>query len=165
MKEVHKGERYGRGTVLVGGDYRNKIKMRCDCGKEYETVIYSLINGHSQSCGCLKSDRVREANCANENHLALIPYADLMRKTHTSPARLKIGGRANRVSRTGIRGVYPNYNGGSGYMAKIGIHSHQINLGTFPTLEEAIAARRAAELKYWKPILDSLEGGDASATR
>jgi HNH endonuclease len=36
------------------------------------------------------------------------------------------------------------------YMARIGVDGTRIYLGTFDNLADAIAARKAAEVKYWK---------------
>lgn len=35
---------------------------KCDCGKEIVTRSSSLMSGRSKSCGCLRSDIVRESN-------------------------------------------------------------------------------------------------------
>lgn len=48
-------------------------------------------------------------------------------------------------SNTGHRGVFIRYGYCDIYNAKLGPHW----LGRFPTLEEAIAARKVAEEKYW----------------
>ncbi len=58
------GERYGRlivtGTVVAGpGEYR-KIECRCDCGNVVNVYPYSLPNGNTKSCGCLKGHALRK---------------------------------------------------------------------------------------------------------
>ena len=40
------------------------------------------------------------------------------------------------------------------YIARITVNNHRINLGTFKSLEEAAAVRKAAELKYYGQVLD-----------
>lgn len=54
---VETGQRFGRGVVLepdlhVDGDRRRFVRLHCDCGREYVTVIYALLNGATVSCGC-----------------------------------------------------------------------------------------------------------------
>ena len=58
-----------------------------------------------------------------------------------------------RVSRSklGIRGVYAY---GKRYRANIRPNGKLIHLGTFDTIEEAKAERKAAELKYYGKVLD-----------
>lgn len=50
----------------------------------------------------------------------------------------------SRASNTGHCGVYKRV----GYSAHIGYFGKQIRLGNFRTLKEAVAARKAAEIKY-----------------
>lgn len=55
--------------------------------------------------------------------------------------------RVQARSRTGVTGVIP---GNSGYVATLRYNGHLNYLGTFSTVEEAQAARKASEEKYWK---------------
>ena len=61
---VEAGQRFGRGVVLesdlrVNG--RRSVRLCCDCGREYVTMIYALLNGRTVSCGC----RRRETRIGN----------------------------------------------------------------------------------------------------
>jgi hypothetical protein len=52
---VETGQRFGRGVVVEADlrvDSRRYARLRCDCGREYESVIYALLNGATVSCGC-----------------------------------------------------------------------------------------------------------------
>ena len=48
--------------------YRNRKEpercclWKCQCGKEVIKTLYSVMKGLSKSCGCLKSQRIREKN-------------------------------------------------------------------------------------------------------
>jgi len=57
---VEAGQRFGRGVVLEPnlrfGDRRRFVRLRCDCGREYVTVIYALLNGATVSCGCRRRE-------------------------------------------------------------------------------------------------------------
>lgn len=66
MNKSHniKGERFNR-LVAIEYMYRDKGKSsrwlcRCDCGKEISVEIASLRSGNTQSCGCLRLERVRD---------------------------------------------------------------------------------------------------------
>src|SRR5438034_5639568 len=64
------GKRYGRVTVLRFGGYSPTAGgstaryayfiCQCDCGTVKPVRARSLANGHSNSCGCLQSERSRE---------------------------------------------------------------------------------------------------------
>ena len=53
-----------------------------------------------------------------------------------------------RSNRTGVAGVVFRADIGK-YRAEIGVDGRQVRLGTFESIEQAIAARRAAEATYW----------------
>jgi hypothetical protein len=57
------GQRFGRGVVLDPGlrldDGRRAARLRCDCGREYVSVIYPLLNGLTVSCGCRSEEMLR----------------------------------------------------------------------------------------------------------
>jgi hypothetical protein len=60
------GERYGRLEVLsYAGKNRSRQSMwscRCECGTEAVVAGYHLSGGHTQSCGCLRLERLSAAN-------------------------------------------------------------------------------------------------------
>ena len=59
------GQRFGRWTVLDGyittPQGERKYLCRCDCGTERYVLERSLQHGGSQSCGCLRMERARQA--------------------------------------------------------------------------------------------------------
>lgn len=57
------GQKFGRLTVLDrAGSQNGSITWRCmcDCGKIIEAVSSNLLTGNTQSCGCLRLERLRE---------------------------------------------------------------------------------------------------------
>jgi hypothetical protein len=66
--QLEVGQRFGRG-IITEGDIRVPrpgrksgtpgARLRCDCGTVYESAASVLMDGHRQSCGCLKSDMSR----------------------------------------------------------------------------------------------------------
>lgn len=55
---------------------------------------------------------------------------------------------ANKNNKLGYKGIFLNKNG-TRYCARIMVNHKNIHLGTFDTLEEAIRARKDAEIKYF----------------
>lgn len=60
------GQKFGRLLVLeYTAEKKNRScaywKCLCDCGKEIITSSNELLNGHTQSCGCLRLEKLREA--------------------------------------------------------------------------------------------------------
>ena len=58
---------------------------------------------------------------------------------------------------TGYKGVYRDKRYGT-WNARVTVSGKTILLGTFPTKEEAVAARQAGEEKYYLPQLESVTG-------
>lgn len=59
------GKRFGRLVVLEKAESRNGKtywKCRCDCGNEKEIYGFALTSGHTNSCGCLKSETTSKKN-------------------------------------------------------------------------------------------------------
>lgn len=52
---------FGRWTVLgiAGEFYPPRWRCRCQCGNEKIVHSHSLVNGSSQSCGCLRMERLK----------------------------------------------------------------------------------------------------------
>lgn len=59
------GKRFGRLTVvkkLPSQNNRSVWLCKCDCGNETEAKLRDLMRGDTKSCGCFKSDKVKERN-------------------------------------------------------------------------------------------------------
>lgn len=66
------GKNFGRLKVLgeAGMSVSKKVKWLClcSCGNECVVVGSDLRNGHTASCGCLKSERTSQRNTKNAKH-------------------------------------------------------------------------------------------------
>lgn len=134
------GQRFGKLTALrfVRRTSKNRSLWlcRCDCGKQVEVQLDSLISGNTRSCGCL----------VNPSRL----LADQIDGTRTGA--LKPIKRADNS--TGVRGVSFNKRRGK-FEAYIQFKGVQTHLGLYDTLDEAAAARKSAEQKIFEPFLES----------
>lgn len=55
------GKKYGRLTVveeLISDTPQRLWRCKCECGNEVSVHSYTLTSGHTQSCGCLRSEAV-----------------------------------------------------------------------------------------------------------
>lgn len=59
-----KGMKFGRLTVIdyLGSNKHGKSvwNCKCDCGNYKQVVSSNLINGFSQSCGCIKKEQLSD---------------------------------------------------------------------------------------------------------
>lgn len=61
---VEVGQRFGRLIVLelMSAAKRRQARVKCDCGNEKLVAAGNLTSGHTRSCGCLHSERMREVH-------------------------------------------------------------------------------------------------------
>lgn len=100
------GQRFGRLIVIEKTNARNGCTnavwlCKCDCGNEVVVRGVSLRKGESRSCGCLKSEQLRNrmtTHGKSETRLAHIWYEMKSRcYCHTQPAFENYGGRGITV--------------------------------------------------------------------
>lgn len=135
------GKRFGKLVVLKELGYR-RVLCRCDCGTIKEVNKSHLLSGDIISCGCelkktaIKSREPKLYKGTDINHI----------KTSKATSR----------STTGIRGVSYSTRREK-YRANIGFRGQKFELGYFDTIEEAAAARKAAEERLYKPLIEEWE--------
>lgn len=120
-------------------------ECRCSCGKLVYLHGYSLLHDHYKSCGCKRDDKRDKGVARHIQH----DRVDGTRKTALK-AKLHVG------NKSGVKGVRWNEQRQK-WTAHIGFQGKQINLGYFLSKDDAIAARKAAEDKYHKPILEDAD--------
>ncbi len=68
---VEANKKYGKLTTLYkNGRSKNRNIIwhcRCDCGNELDVPTASLTSGNTQSCGCLRIERIKENGKKNRN--------------------------------------------------------------------------------------------------
>ncbi|WP_260164830.1 AP2 domain-containing protein [Lentilactobacillus buchneri] len=134
------GKRFGRLVVLKRGPNQGEQPMwlcKCDCGNQTEAQGINLQSGYIRSCGCLRRDRL-VAKYARDGTM-LDQIADTR--------------KINKNNKSGIKGVSWD-NGRNKWRAYIRIKRKAISLGYFTNKADAIVARKEAEEKYFKPILE-----------
>lgn len=119
-------------------------KCQCHCGNIFYAKGFRVKNGEIKSCGCSKKV-FRESNFKKARQKLNENFVD-----GTSLSLIKKS-KLRKNNKTGVTGVSKR-NGK--YVARIMIANKSYGLGTFTTLEEAVQARKAAEEKYFKPILE-----------
>lgn len=142
---IKPGDKIGYWTVLRRGDRPNESKTyflcRCICGKERWVAAHTLINGASMSCGCKRTDGDSQALVDGRK------ISVAVREQHIGTKYAGFGRKTNKNSSTGVTGVALTKKGR--YRAYISIGKRQIHLGSFDKLDDAKAARKAAEQRYF----------------
>ena len=139
-------QKIGRLTVLkiVGKSENGYIwRCRCECGNIKDILSTSLITGNTLSCGCYQKEaakksliEIRRKIQVDSTNLALIASNKL---------------RSNNTS--GVQGVYYNKQR-KRWHSYIRCQGKNHFLGTYENFEDAVKARKEAEEKYFKPIIE-----------
>lgn len=111
-------------------------------------------SGHIQTIRLGKTILMHRLVLGIDNPDVIVDHRDRT-KTNCQKYNLRVtdvkGNSRNRTSigKSGHTGVYKV---GNKYRARIKVDGHNISLGSYTNIEEAINARKQAELKYWRDI-------------
>lgn len=71
------GQRFGRLLAVAEEKERSRgytvWTCLCDCGNQHRVASQLLLNGHTQSCGCLQSDNMRKLNESKKDLKVTVP--------------------------------------------------------------------------------------------
>lgn len=59
-KKLKVGDKYNYLTILNASDKVGKSIVSCKCGKVKEIDNFNITSGHTQSCGCIQSIKIKE---------------------------------------------------------------------------------------------------------
>lgn len=147
---IHKGQQFGYWKVLNDKTIRSKTGGRvalcqCICGTTKYVLVESLFSGHSKSCGCRRLEEMSPGQSKGQSKGQV-----LMKQIHDEGlAPRYINKKINKNSTTGHTGVTWREKEHK-YFAYIMVDRKQISLGLHEKLADAIAARKAAEEKYFR---------------
>lgn len=129
----------------VGAPDGMRTRWRCICKRcGGSCVVEQRHLRVYKSCGCLAD----EALAKGRDIVTAQAVVDGTMLFSLSPDRA-----LNKNSSTGVRGV-SYHKGKQKFRAYINLRGKQIALGLYDTLEEAAAARAAAEERYYAPLLE-----------
>lgn len=145
------GQRFGQLTAIscegVGDDGIALWKCKCDCGNII-VVSKSMLRGNNKkSCGCLLlKSRLDNANKAYESN------KENNWVEGTSLLKIK-SKKLLKNNKSGIKGVSWDSKREK-WIAQITFKGKNHNLGRYDKIENAVKARKEAELKLFKPIIE-----------
>ncbi|MBQ6539782.1 MAG: transcriptional regulator [Oscillospiraceae bacterium] len=126
-----KGRRFGMLTALRPLDKRSGGSVLwdclCECGNHSEVPLTALVSGNTKSCGCLKTVHEQPPLHYIDGTCVELVLSDKIRSDNTS----------------GCTGVYWRRNK---WVAKIQYKGIIYSLGSFSKIEDAIKARKDAEV-------------------
>lgn len=140
------GQKFGRLTAIkkVDGDKRYCYWLcKCDCGNEKIVKISNLKNGIIKSCGCLLEE-ILQKDISNKVKEKYVENTNLNNISNTE---------LRSDNKSGVTGVHW-CNKRNKWVAQIVVQKKSIYLGQFSEKSKAIKARKDAEEKYFKPILE-----------
>lgn len=143
------GRKFGKLTAIAPTDKRKNGKVvwecKCDCGNPEPALATSsyLLNGDTQSCGCLK----KEQDLVN-----LVEGYENSRVDGVNTSLLEAKIRDDNTS--GHKGVH-YHRATNKWFAQLTVNGKTYRSPTFEDKQKAIEARVALEEKYHKPYIES----------
>ena len=149
------GETFTRLTVIKRAESAPNGNARwlcqCSCGNQVVVDSYRLRKGITKSCGCLRADVSRKNIFDNPKTRQNMGRSDnLPLYQGTSVDRLK----PNRRNRSGVIGVSFD-RCSQKWVARLMYRGHLVLNQQFADMDDAIVARKQAEERYVKPILEA----------
>lgn len=141
------GKKFGRLTAIKSRNVKGRYEWfcKCDCGNQVWVRGAYLTNGHTQSCGCIHKDDLK-----NNNKKRFEKYRKRNYVEGTSIAKIKSKIPSNNQS--GIKGVYWHTQTQK-WVAKLIYQGHAYQK-EFKEKDKAIKYKKELEEKYFNPILD-----------
>lgn len=130
------GRRFGMLVVTAYDgkrDGQHYWRCQCDCGNETVVGQTNLQSGHTKSCGCLQREVIRD-------NLKLVDGTSVTMIESRKKGPIK-------TNTSGYNGVYWNRKNGT-WTAQITFKGKTYYLGTYPTILEAVEARKLGEEMY-----------------
>lgn len=149
------GKRFGKLTIVEFAG-KNTVRScywncRCDCGNYKIVLTEDLRNGRISDCGHVAKEKRSEWLSKNHKDFfnkrygkTLVEKTDLANISQTKP---------NSRNKSGVRGVTYD-NSRKKWKATLKLRGENLLNKRFDSELEAIKARRQAEEKYFKPILE-----------
>lgn len=138
------GRRFGR-LVILEELRHNQVKCQCDCGNVIIIGKTRVVGGYTKSCGCLNRARSAESMRSRTKDGG-----------NMFIGRLKSDKPQSNNTTSGIKGVCYDKSRGL-WSADIKIRGKRYWLGRFAKLEDAVAARKLAEEKYFTPVIEEVD--------
>lgn len=139
------GQRFGRLVAIEPTAQRRRgcvvWRCRCDCGREFYAASNALHHGDIRSCGCTQLANLRTA--PPQVKLGMVDGTNLSRIRSSTP-------QCNNT--TGVRGVSETKEGK--FEAYIYFKRKKHRIGFYGSLSEAAEARKQAEERVFKPVLE-----------
>lgn len=159
------GKTFGRLTVeKVDPDRKGYVICLCECGKRKSIRGSSLTKKlqPTRSCGCLQHESHVEVG-HRVNGKNFTPWTGKSREHNTNFASLTMK-QPQKNNTSGATGVYYRPDRKC-WVATIQVHKEIHRLGKFSTFEKAVEARKKAEERYHKPLIEQMRKEMAGGLR
>lgn len=147
---------FGRLTVIGVGKRKGYVLCRCTCGNQKEIRATSLTKTKypTRSCGCIQKEFARNAGTSSIESNSKKQIATNM--YFNTNFQVIESDKAPSNNTSGCKGVSFDSSRGL-WAAYISVHGKRIHLGRYANKDEAIKARKFAEVEYFRPLIEEKE--------
>lgn len=155
------GKRFGRLVAKRLAFTKNGFaywECQCDCGKTAIVRGVLLSNENTKSCGCYNEERIKEHIQSKEYKKQQKKFMDRDRFKGTRITTIKPGQKLRCDNTSGVKGVTWDKSK-KRWFVRLYLAGKCYNIGRFKNLDDAIKARKEAEEKYFRPVIEEWEEG------
>ena len=144
------GQTFGRLLVIGVSERKGYVLCECECGNRKEIIVTSLTQTKkpTRSCGCIQKEISK--TLIENGSIFRHEYNEIFQTNFSVLDRTE----PNKNNTSGYTGVFFDKSEQK-FVAQLSVQHHRYKLGRFKTLEEAVMARKIAEEKYHKPLLEA----------
>lgn len=146
------GKIFGCLQVLEKTNKEHYYLCKCDCGKTAVVLDRSLLCGYTKSCGHIQKQIASQTGTktisANSKNRIKVD-----KKYNTNISVIKDTNLMFKNNKSGFRGIWWDKTREK-WQAYIQLHNKKLYLGRFADIKDAITARKKAEEKFFKPIIE-----------
>lgn len=153
------GKRFGRLVAKRLAFTKNGFaywECKCDCGKTAIVRGVLLSNGTTKSCGCYNNERVKKHVQSKEYKEKQKAFMNIDRYKGTRITTIKPNRKLMSNNTSGQKGVTWDKSKKRWYV-RLYLAGKVYHIGRFKNLDDAVMARKAAEEKYFHPVIEEWE--------
>lgn len=126
-------------NIIQTSKNQYRYLCQCDCGEFTLASRFQLTSDSKKDCGC---------------GLGITPRAISRAQQLQTSGKIR---SSKSHSNTGYKGIHKRKRALHPYTVQLTCQGLHMHIGSFATLEEAIAARKAAEEKYYHPLIEQMD--------
>ncbi|MBC2191631.1 hypothetical protein HCB44_04940 [Listeria sp. FSL L7-0229] len=145
-------------------DGQRMVLCQCECGEKREVVFAKFNNGDTKSCGCLALEKKMQKHSSERSAKVVATLKENNILVENTNIAVIARDTIMSTNKSGVTGVSYDKTRNR-WVAQITFQGENKRLGRYIKKEDAIKARKEAEGKYFKPLIDKYSKPENKKTK